>query len=323
MSGTGRPATNAADSVGIAREAGAHGVCDSARCLSAAFIAWKFLRVSPITSFVKRPTSNPEKDSVCSRWVPPATAVRRMQCVPSKTPRIHRLPRQQSSCSGRTSRTVGLNTIESGSVPSTIRIVSPSLKSPSTRVMKGFHSGYAALFDTIFQTSVGGRSIRTSARALPSWCMKKMLPITPTTLTTMPFSSSLRKPIFARWFVVVVSLQPRTGRLWTILTPVSNVRIWPPPAGCHPSGSRPARIDPIRSIKFLQTGHSFVVACNKATVSAKVNLSGKWQHLRQSQIPQHIKYVLRGTLNVPRTMCNTEPSPQRWAQRTHDNAPVG
>ncbi len=53
--------------------------------------------------------------------------------------------------------------------------------------------------------------------------------------------------------------------------------------------------------------------------------SGKWRRLRlrQSQIPQHIKYVLRGTLNVPRTMCNAEPAPQRRAQWTHDYAPVG
>jgi hypothetical protein len=81
--------------------------------------------------------------------------------------------------------------------------------------------------------------------------------------------------------------------------------------------------DPLRSVKFLQTGHSVVVACNKAIVPARTNRSGKWQLLRQSQIPQHIKYVLRGTLNVPRTMCNAEPTPQRRAQRTHDNAPVG
>ena len=81
--------------------------------------------------------------------------------------------------------------------------------------------------------------------------------------------------------------------------------------------------DPIRSVKFLQPGHSFVMACKKATVPARMNRSGKWQRLRYSQIPQHIKYVLRGTLNVPGTMCNAEPTPQRRAQRTHDNAPVG
>ncbi|SEK05832.1 hypothetical protein SAMN05216550_1152 [Paraburkholderia tropica] len=34
-----------------------------------------------------------------------------------------------------------------------------------------------------------------------------------------------------------------------------------------------------------------------------------WRRLRQSQIPQHIKYMLRGPLNVPRAIRNTEPSP--------------
>ena len=121
-----------------------------------------------------------------------------MQCVPSKTPRIPTLPRQQRSCSGRTTRTVGLNTIKSGPVPSTMRIVAPSLKSPSTRVMNGFQSGYAALFDTTSQTSAGGRSIRTSACTLVSSCRTKRVPITPTTLITIPLSSSPRKPIFAR-----------------------------------------------------------------------------------------------------------------------------
>ena len=93
---------------------------------------------------------------------------------------------------------------------------------------------------------------------------------------------------------------------------------WP-----NSAGRRAAQIDTVRSVKFLQTAHSLVVACNKATVPARTNRSGKWQHLRQSQVPQHIKYVLRGTLNVPRAMCNAESTPQRRAQRTHDNALVG
>ena len=93
---------------------------------------------------------------------------------------------------------------------------------------------------------------------------------------------------------------------------------WP-----NSAGRRAAQIDTVRSVKFLQTGHSLVVACNKATVPARTNRSGKWQHLRQSQVPQHVKYVLRGTLNVPRAMCNAESTPQRRAQRTHDNALVG
>jgi hypothetical protein len=72
------------------------------------------------------------------------------------------------------------------------------------------------------------------------------------------------------------------------------------------------------------TNQSFVRrGVQEATVPARTNRSAKWQFLRQSQIPQHIEYVLRRTLDVPRTMRNAEPTPQRRAQRTHDNAPVG
>ena len=92
--------------------------------------------------------------------------------------------------------------------------------------------------------------------------------------------------------------------------------------------SKPARQPsancyPIRPVNLLQPGDSFVLVMRKPTAPARTNPSGKSQFLRQSQIPQHIEYVLRGTLDVPRPMRNAEPTPQRRAQRTHDNAPVG
>lgn len=43
----------------------------------------------------------------------------------------------------------------------------------------------------------------------------------------------------------------------------------------------------------------------------------------QSQIPQHIEYMLRGTLDVRRTMRNAKLAPQRGAQRAHGDARIG
>jgi hypothetical protein len=83
------------------------------------------------------------------------------------------------------------------------------------------------------------------------------------------------------------------------------------------------RQPPIRSIEFLPTGHSFVVACNRLLTQRERTEAPNGEFLRQSQIPQHVEYVLRGAFDVPRTMRNAEPTPQRRTQRTHGNARVG
>src|SRR5471032_2634817 len=100
-------------------------------------------------------------------------------------------------------------------------------------------------------------------------------------------------------------------RLLTTLSPRISIRL-----------RRTLVSDPF--VGQISTNQSFVRrGVQEATVPARTNRSAKWQFLPQSEIPQHIEYVLRRTFDGPRTLCNAKATPQRRAQRTHDNAPVG
>src|SRR5471032_84453 len=100
-------------------------------------------------------------------------------------------------------------------------------------------------------------------------------------------------------------------RLLTTLSPRISIRL-----------RRTLVSDPF--VGQISTNQPFVRrGVQEATVPARTNRNAKWQFLPQSEIPQHIEYVLSGTFDGPRTLCNAKATPQRRAQRTHDNAPVG
>src|SRR5471032_2863030 len=84
----------------------------------------------------------------------------RRMCSPSMRPGRMKRPSQRSSCSGCAASTVGLKVIglAFGGSMRTSR-VEPTLKSPASLVMNGFHSGYAPVSVRIDQTAAGEASI--------------------------------------------------------------------------------------------------------------------------------------------------------------------